>query len=77
MINESNFLVRERLLEEYTKLFIKRNNDTIDKLRLGFIEEDCSIPTLNIITHCIENMEIFNNEQLNTLSNYLNKLSYV
>lgn len=77
MINESNFLVRERLLEEYTKLFIKRNNDTIDKLRLGFIEEDCSIPTLNIIIHCIENMEIFNNEQLNTLSNYLNKLSYV
>lgn len=77
MINELNDLVKERLLEEYTKVFVKHNNDTITKLRLGFVEEDCSIPAINIIINCIENIEIFNNEQLNNLSNYLNKLSYV
>lgn len=72
-----NPIINERLLDEYNKLFIKRNEDTITKLKLGFVEEDCSIPAIAIIIHCVENIELFDNNQLNNLSNYINRLAYV
>ena len=46
-------IVSERLLEQYEKLFIQKSADTIQKLRLGFFEEDCSIHALSIMIHCM------------------------
>lgn len=69
--------ISERLLEQYEKLFIRKNADTIQKLRLGFLEEDCSIPAVAIMIHCMENLELFNTTQLNNISHLINRMAYV
>jgi len=66
-----------RLIEQYENLFIRRNTDIIEKLRFGFIEEDCSIPIISIVIHCMENLEIFDNTQLNNIQQILSRLNYV
>lgn len=70
-------IVSERLLEQYEKLFIQKNADTIQKLRLGFFEEDCSILAVSIMIHCMENLELFNTTQLNNISHLINRMTYV
>lgn len=70
-------IVSERLLEQYEKLFIQKNADTIQKLRLGFFEEDCSISAVSIMIHCMENLELFNTTQLNNISHLINRMAYV
>lgn len=70
-------IVSECLLEQYEKLFIQKNADTIQKLRLGFFEEDCSIPAVSIMIHCMENLELFNTTQLNNISHLINRMAYV
>lgn len=70
-------IVSERLLEQYEKLFIQKSADTIQKLRLGFFEEDCSIHALSIIIHCMENINLFNTTQLNNIFNFINRIAYV
>lgn len=70
-------IVSERLLEQYEKLFIQRNADTVEKLRLGFFDEDCSIPAVAIMIHCMENLELFNTTQLNNISHLINRMAYV
>lgn len=68
--------ISERLLEQYEELFIQKNADIVQKLRLGFIEEDCSIPVISIVINCMENLEIFNDTQLNNISNLINRMTY-
>lgn len=66
-----------RLIEQYENLFIARNTNIIEKLKFGFVEEDCSIPVIAILIHCMENLEIFNDIQLNSIEQILNRLNYV
>lgn len=68
--------LNEYLLNQYNDLFINKNVAVINKLSLGFIDEDCSIPILGILIHCLENTIIFNNTQKNNLINLLNKVNY-
>ena len=69
--------IDEYLLEKYNDLFINKNATVVNKLALGFIDEDCSIPVLGILIHCLENTIIFNDTQKNNLINLLNKVNYV
>lgn len=68
--------LNEYLLNQYNDLFINKNVAVINKLLLGFIDEDCSIPILGILIHCLENIIIFNDTQKNNLINLLNKVNY-
>jgi hypothetical protein len=70
-------IIYERLLEQYENLFVEKNADVIEKLRLGLFEEDCSIPVISIIINCIENIELFNNAQLDNINHLINKLAHV
>ena len=69
--------LNEYLLNQYNDLFINKNVAVINKLSLGFIDEDCSIPIFGILIHCLENTIIFNDTQKNNLINLLNKVNYV
>ena len=68
---------RQTLIDNYNMILVNMEKRNIDALELGFINDDCAPMLLSILIHCMENIEIFNPIQLNNISNFINKLSYV
>ena len=67
----------KNIINSINENFILANKNAIDKIRLGFIDNDYCIPFLYSITiHCIENIKIFNEDQLTNIEDYINKLNY-
>lgn len=72
-----NDKLRQTLIDDYNGLLANIQSDNIKRLELGFISDDCVPMLFSILIHCMENIEIFNSTQLNNISNFINKLSYV
>lgn len=72
-----NDKLRQTLIDDYNGLLANIQSDNIKRLELGFISDDCVPMLFSILIHCMENIEIFNDTQLNNISNFINKLSYV
>lgn len=68
---------RQTLIDNYNLILVNMDKRNIDALELGFINDDCASMLFSILIHCMENIEIFNPTQLNNISNFINKLSYV
>lgn len=68
---------RQTLIDNYNLILVNMEKRNIDALELGFINDDCAPMLFSILIHCMENIEIFNPTQLNNISNFINKLSYV
>lgn len=69
--------LRQTLIDNYNMILVNMEKRNIDALELGFINNDCTLILFSILIHCMENIEIFNPTQLNNISNFINKLSYV
>lgn len=69
--------LRQTLINDYNSLLADMQSDNIKRLELGFISDDCVPMLFSILIHCVENIEVFNSTQLNNISNFINKLSYV
>lgn len=69
--------LRQTLIDNYNMILVNMEKRNIDALELGFIKDDCAPMLFSILIHCMENIEIFNPTQLNNISNFINKLSYV
>lgn len=69
--------LRQKLIDAYNDILANMQSDNIKRLELGFISDDCVPMLFSILIHCMENIEIFNTTQLNNISNFINKLSYV
>lgn len=69
--------LRQKLIDAYNGILTNMQFDDIKRLELGFISDDCASMLFSILVHCMENVEIFNTAQLNNISNFINKLSYV
>lgn len=69
--------LRQTLIDDYNSLLADMQSDDIKRLELGFISDDCVPMLFSILIHCMENIEVFNSIQLNNISNFINKLSYV
>lgn len=69
--------LRQTLTDDYKSLLADMQSDNIKRLELGFISDDCVPMLFSILIHCMENIEVFNSTQLNNISNFINKLSYV
>lgn len=69
--------LRQTLIDDYNSLLADMQSDNIKRLELGFISDDCVPMLFSILIHCMENIEVFNSIQLNNISNFINKLSYV
>lgn len=69
--------VRQSIIDNYNIMLINMEKRNIDALELGFINDDCVPMLFSILIHCVENIEIFNPTQLNNISHFINKLSYV
>ena len=69
--------VRQSIIDNYNIMLANMEKRNIDALELGFINDDCVPMLFSILIHCVENIEIFNPTQLNNISYFINKLSYV
>ena len=69
--------LRQTLIDDYNSLLADMQSANIKRLELGFISDDCILMLFSILVYCMENVEIFNVTQLNNISNFINKLSYV
>ena len=69
--------VRQFIIDNYNIMLANMEKRNIDALELGFINDDCVPMLFSILIHCVENIEIFNPTQLNNISHFINKLSYV
>lgn len=70
-------LNKKEMINNYKSILIDKEYNYLSRLELGFINDNCAIQTFNILIHCVENIEIFNNRQVNDITNHINKLSYV
>lgn len=70
-------LNKKEIVNNYKTILAEQEYNYLKQLELGFINENCTIQLFNILIHCIENIEIFNNTQTNNVLNHINKLSYV
>lgn len=69
--------LRQTFIDNYNMILVNIEKRNIDALELGFINDNCAPMLFSILIHCMENIEIFNPTQLNNISNFINKLSYV
>lgn len=59
------------LIKEYNILLSKIEIADIKRLELGFINDDCDIQLLSIVIHCIENINIFNDDELYNINYFI------
>lgn len=67
---------KQNIVDRYNSILIDIERRNIDAIELGFINNDCSPILFSILIHCIENIEIFNKDQLININSFINKLSY-
>lgn len=70
-------LNKNTVINGYKNTLIDKEKKTLDLIELGYVTNPCSVQVFGILTHCIENIEIFNNTQTLNIVNSINKLSYV
>lgn len=69
--------LKEKLLQEYRNTLVNINENDIKLMELGFIaDNNCNTMIFPILIHCMENLDIFNDEQLNNITLFINKLNY-
>ena len=64
-------------VNDCNNILINKNKNIINMIKLGYVinnTNDCFL--LDILTHCKENEEIFNNKQLDNINECINKLCY-
>lgn len=59
------------LVKEYNILLSKIEIADIKRLELGFINDNCDIQLLSILIHCIENINIFDNDELYNINYFI------
>ena len=67
---------KQNIVDRYNSILIDIERRNIGAIELGFINNDCSPILFSILIHCVENIEIFNNDQLININSFINKLSY-
>ncbi len=68
--------IKQQIINDYNSMLIDKEKQRIESIYLGVVKDNCDTILFSILTHCIENIDIFNNNQRNNISNLINKLSY-
>lgn len=66
----------QEIVNNYNNILADIEKQNIEAMDFGFINDTCASALLSILIHCVENIEIFNSNQLNNIFNFINKLSY-
>ena len=67
---------KQNIVDRYNSILINIERQNIEATELGFINNSCSPILFSILIHCVENIEIFNKDQLININSFINKLSY-
>ena len=65
-----------RLINSYKNTILPIAEDSYYNFKLGFINNNCTPTVFCILIHCMENLDIFNETQLNNIQHFINKLQY-
>ena len=69
--------INETLVIECREKIINSEKNNINKLYLGYVEDNCDVFVLNILFHCIENKDIFIEKQWNNIIKYINHVNSI
>lgn len=64
------------VIDNYINLLAKIEQDKIDSMKLGIIDNNCNNLLFPILIHCTENIELFNSRQLKNINTFINKILY-
>lgn len=73
---EINDINQQELVNTYNSNLANMMTNHIEKLKYGFVEDDCANNLFSILIHCIENIDIFNKNQLGNITCFIDKLNY-
>lgn len=69
-------VITQEIIDKHKEFLVDIQKKNIDAIALGFVNNDCTSMLYSILIHCLENTAIFDDEQLNNIQHYLNKLNY-
>lgn len=66
--------IRTELIDNYNALLADEEERGIKALELGYIIDTCFTTVFPILIHCIENIDIFSDEQCNNINHFINTI---
>ena len=66
------------LIDDIKQSLIDKQANSIELMALGFAPKDinCELQMLHILSHCVENIHIFTEEQHYKINNLITKIEY-
>lgn len=66
------------LIDDIKQSLIDKQTNSIELMILGFAHKDvnCELQMLHILSHCVENIHIFTEEQHHKINNLINEIEY-
>lgn len=69
-------LYKKDVVDNYKKNFATIQENQIKSLEFGIVQDNCQSILLSILIHCIENMDIFTDEQAENINLFTSKLAH-
>lgn len=66
--------MKDEFINKYRLILVDIFNKYINRLSIGFIDKDCDVIVFPILVHSIENIDIFDEDQIKDIINFANKL---
>lgn len=65
-------IVSDNVYNSFVNLFIDKNVEEVELMSFGIVLQKCYTPKISMLIHCMENIDIFNEEQLANLQEMIN-----
>lgn len=66
----------KNIVNDYKVLLGTMQVNNIEAATFGFVNNNCDTMLFSILIHCMENIGIFNEDQVNNINNLINKIVY-
>ncbi len=64
------------LVNKYEQNLANTQERHIKAIELGFVENSCNTALFSMLIHCIQNIYIFNDTQLNNINSLIDNVNY-
>lgn len=68
--------MKQKIIEDCNNAIINIAKKNVFKETNGYTTSVCEITYNSILLHCLQNNDIFNEQQLSNINSYLNKVTY-
>lgn len=70
-------IIQENTYNTFVDLFINKNVEEAELLAFGIVLSKCYTPKISMLIHCMDNLDLFDDEQKSNLQHMINKYRYV